>query len=94
MTATLNLTSRHALCKSCKASIVWAVSSKTGTPMPVNYSPDAARGNVLVAVDRGQLVAAVLTGAQLAGARATGTQLRTAHFSTCPKADTHRRRSR
>lgn len=92
MTASLNLAPRHAQCRSCRASIVWAVSAKTGTNMPVDYSPDAAKGNVLLQLDRGQLVAAVLSGGQLAGARAAGTDLRTEHHATCPDADMHRRK--
>ncbi len=90
--SSLNLSSRHAKCRSCPASIVWAVSATTGSKMPVDYSPDAAKGNVLLQLDRGQLVAAVLTGPRLAGARDAGAELRTAHHTTCPNADLHRRR--
>ncbi|WP_052372818.1 hypothetical protein [Amycolatopsis taiwanensis] len=88
---TLNLAPRHAQCRSCRASIVWAVSAKTGNQMPVDYNPNPAKGNVLLQLDRGQLVAAVLTDRQLAGARAAGTDLRTEHHATCPDADMYRR---
>ncbi|WP_156960500.1 hypothetical protein [Amycolatopsis taiwanensis] len=90
MTASLNLAGRHAVCRTCKASIVWAVSAKTGTSMPIDYSP-SPKGNVLLQMDRGQLVAAVLTARQLAGARANGAQLRTEHHATCPDAAMYRR---
>lgn len=88
--SSLNLTG--ATCRSCPASIVWAVSSKTGNKMPVDYNPNPDKGNVLLQLDRGQLVAAVLAGPRLAGARAAGVELRTAHHTTCPKADLYRRR--
>ncbi|WP_435582883.1 hypothetical protein [Amycolatopsis thermoflava] len=91
MTAALDLSGRHAECRSCKASVVWAVSSKSGDRIPVDYSPNAAKGNVLLQLDRDRLVAGVLSGAQLTGARARGADLRTAHFATCPNADAHRR---
>ena len=91
MTASLDLRPRHAECRSCKASIVWARSTATDQPMPVDYNADAERGTVQLFVDRGQLVAAVLADRQLTGARAAGIPLRTSHFATCPHADHHRR---
>lgn len=91
MTASLNLARKHATCRSCKASVVWAVSSTTGNEMPVNYNPDPVKGNVQLAMSGDQLVAGVLSKAQAAGARAAGTELRTSHFATCPNAETWRR---
>ncbi|WP_435070432.1 hypothetical protein [Amycolatopsis thermoflava] len=86
----LDLSARHAVCRSCPATIVWAVSSN-GENIPVDYNADPAKGNVLLQLDRGQLVAGVLTGPKLAAARAAGAELRTAHFATCPNAASHRR---
>lgn len=89
--SSLDLTPHRKECRSCKASIVMAVSSSTGNTMPIDYNPNPLRGNVLLALDRGQLVAGVLTRTRLDAARKSGAELRTSHHATCPNADQHRR---
>lgn len=91
--STLDLVRFRRKCHSCPALIVMAVSTSTGNQMPVDYSPNPTRGNVLLQIDsRGQLVAGVLTRRKLDAARAAGAELRTAHHTTCPTADQHRRK--
>ncbi|PXY17364.1 hypothetical protein BA062_37785 [Prauserella flavalba] len=80
------------MCKSCRARILWAT-TRDGERMPVNADP-ASNGNVLLALQDGQLAAAVLTAGQARMSRARRIPLRLAHFATCPKADHHRRRAR
>lgn len=77
-----------AACRSCHAPIIWAT-SKGGTAMPVDAEP-VADGNVELTAQPGQWVgpvAVVLTAPSL-----FGLPLRKAHFTTCPEADTWRRK--
>lgn len=89
--AGLNLVPYHKNCESCGSSTVSAVSA-TGEPIPVDYNPDPDRGDVLLSMVRGQLVAAVLKGGRLKGAQAGGAKLRTEHAVTCPYSDRFRAR--
>lgn len=71
-------------CSTCGAPIVWACTT-LGRRLPVNVEPDkSGRGNVLLAVQRGQLVAGMLHRNQAAGARAHGQSLHRTHFTDCP----------
>ncbi|MGD9797576.1 MAG: hypothetical protein AB7H43_15440 [Acidimicrobiia bacterium] len=76
-------------CRSCKAPIVWAVST-TDRRIPIDTLA-SERGNV-VYVDPAASppVVQVLGQAELA-ARPTRAGLYTAHFATCPNAREHRR---
>lgn len=67
-----------ATCRSCQAAIVWARNSATGRPMPLNLVPSAA-GTIELTGN----VCTVLTGDELADARARGIALHTSHFATC-----------
>ncbi|WP_158884074.1 hypothetical protein [Amycolatopsis anabasis] len=87
---TTNLDRWRGTCGTCGAPILWAT-TRAGKPMPVNPEPAPERGNVLLAVQDGQLVAGVLRRNQAAGAHDAGLVLHTSHFTDCPHADQHRR---
>jgi hypothetical protein len=76
-------------CRSCGATIVWAINQNTSRPMPVNASP-AAGGNLLLvrAVGSSRIVAKTIP----AGLAKDRTDLHTSHFSDCPQADDWRTR--
>lgn len=76
-------------CRSCRAPIAWATTSN-GKAMPVNVTTDPA-GNVAVHRDQaGKIHARVLK----AGDEIAPWERRTtSHFSDCPKANEHRRKT-
>lgn len=78
-------------CSTCGAPIVWARTT-LGRRLPVNVAPTPGRGNVLLAVQRGELIAGMLGRNQAAGARAHGRALHTTHFTDCPGAGPRRTR--
>lgn len=90
---TIDLAPWHGICESCAAPIVWAVTARAKKPMPVDRTP-SDKGNVLLAVDNGRLVAGVLGRNQAAGVRDRGESLHLSHFATCVYASRHRRRRR
>jgi hypothetical protein len=74
-------------CRSCKAPVVWGVTTKNGATMPVDAEP-VDDGNIELrpgAHGKGA-VATVLTGPSLLGG-----PLRKSHFATCPDAEEWRR---
>ena len=76
-------------CRSCQAPIIWAVSTATRKPMPVDeaVTPD---GNVEICVRLGnQVIATVHPVGGLFPA--TDQPLRKSHFATCPQADEWRK---
>lgn len=77
-------------CSSCGAPIFWG-QLPSRKSMPVNAEP-SADGNVRLLDRRGSVLAFVLTGDELARARAAGARLRTSHFATCANAAQHRRK--
>jgi hypothetical protein len=65
----------------------------SGKAMPVDEAP-SADGNIVLDSTPMQPVATVLSGAELATARAARPdqhRLRTSHFATCPNARAHRK---
>lgn len=92
-----DITNRTQPCRSCTVPVVWAYTAK-GRWMPVKPDPNPA-GNIVLELQRDDdggdyLVAHVLRRQQIPGARAAGQQLRTSHFTDCPRADHHRRNGR
>lgn len=77
-------------CSSCPAQIIWASTTATGRPMPVDAEPHEDGTVLLHPRDgRGPLAEVVPVGSQtLLG---DVEPLRQSHFSTCPQADEHRR---
>lgn len=92
-TSALHLAPFRDTCRSCRKPIAWTVTT-SGKPMPVDYEPDPERGNVLLTIHNGQLLAGVLNRNQAAGARDRGERVHTSHFARCPHADTHRKAKR
>jgi hypothetical protein len=78
------------ICSSCSAPIFWG-QLPSRKSMPVNAEP-SADGNVRLVDRKGSVLAFVLTGDELARARAAGDRLRTSHFADCPAAAKHRRK--
>ncbi len=72
------------ICRSCGAEIMWTKSETTGRSMPVDFAP-SEKGNVALWDRRGSIVSRVLTGQDLAEARAAGRPLRMPHHATCPQ---------
>lgn len=83
---------RTSSCSSCRAPILWAITSK-GNAEPINPQPSDV-GNVMLTVVGGQLLAGVLGTNQAAGARDAGHRLYRSHFVDCPNANEHRRTKR
>lgn len=77
-------------CKKCPTLIVWAISAKTGKPMPVDARP-AANGNIRLTHGQTCWVAGVLAGAALVAARDAKEHLHLNHFATCVHALEFRR---
>jgi hypothetical protein len=75
------------LCRSCGAEIQW-VKLESGKTMPVDAYP-AKNGNILVKPGG---MGAVMTKEELEVVRPR-TPLHLSHFSTCPNAAQHRKRS-
>jgi hypothetical protein len=91
-------------CSSCNAQILWAAllddagqrirrdDDKGWKSIPVNFSPDPVKGNIALYHREGEgIVCRVLKKGE---APPTGARLRTSHFSDCPNAHRHRRKSR
>lgn len=70
-------------CRSCGAPIIWAISPKTGRPMPVDIEPTAGANVELTphTVRPGDWHARVVAPAHTFGR----TDLRMAHHATCPQ---------
>lgn len=77
-------------CKSCPASIRWAVTKKKRR-MPLDPEP-SVEGNVQLHQVNGVDFATVLAGEPLEMARQAGIPLFTSHLATCPNAARHRQR--
>ena len=77
-------------CRSCGALMIWAKNAKSGKPMPFDAEPDPelTAGWVLVYRQSSSEVIATYQADPAPGAR-----LRVPHFTTCPNADQHRRKS-
>lgn len=74
-------------CRSCGASIRWAITERSGKRIPVDAEPVAEGGNLLLTTDDPP-IARVVSVDQLViddGVRFVS------HFATCPNADAHRR---
>lgn len=70
-----------ATCRSCRAPIIWAVSAKTGKPMPLDYAR----------VDEG---VRWQPDAENVARQCSGRELgHVSHFATCPDAVRHRRKT-
>ncbi|GAA1962081.1 hypothetical protein [Amycolatopsis minnesotensis] len=87
---TTDLAPWRGTCATCGLPVLWAT-TPAGKAMPVNPEPAPERGNVLLSIRSGQLVAGVLRRGQAAGARDAGLPVHTSHFTDCPHADQHRR---
>lgn len=76
----------NGICSLCDAEILWARSSKTGRPMPIDPAP-SDDGNLAIYKDHtGRINARVLK----AGEEPESYEKRgKAHFATCPKYATH-----
>jgi hypothetical protein len=82
-------------CKSCQAPIIWATSTRTGDPMPVDAEPvdvNTGGGDVLLTARPGTspLARVVTNPAYLFGVKAVYRR----HSLTCPFAARYRRRRR
>ena len=74
-----------ARCRSCGAGILWARSTATGKPIPIDPQP-VDLGNVRLGRDaQGRITASVL------GRHEAGPGMHVSHFATCPARDKHRR---
>lgn len=73
-------------CDSCPTPVIWCTTTRNER-MPVDAAPVADGDIVLKARHGGVPLAVVLPVAQR-----FGRVLRVSHFSTCPKADQHRRK--
>ncbi|TKG57953.1 hypothetical protein [Prauserella endophytica] len=85
-----NLAPFRAKCNGCAAPILWAVTPE-GEDVPVNPGTSHT-GNVLLAVQNGELVAGVLNRGQASGARNAGHHLHRLHDVDCPRANGARTR--
>jgi len=74
----------NAVCKSCKASIVWAMTT-SGSRMPLDATP-VKQGTFTLREDGRYLLAEIGTGDDVDRFQS--------HFATCPNADRHRSASR
>ncbi len=74
-------------CRSCGAPVVWIV-YPTGKRAPLDAQPHA--DGTIKRFDP-TMSATVLTGSELATARANGDPLHRSHFATCPNAAQHRK---
>lgn len=77
-------------CRSCGRPIVWARTSNNKS-IPLDPEP-APRGNLVVSLTDSILHAGVTRGPQLDGLRAAHKPLYLSHFTTCPNADTWRKK--
>ncbi len=80
-------------CSSCQAPLWWVL-TEGGRRMPLDPDP-TPQGNVIVTgQDARPPVVKVLGGSPLAQARASGRDMYTSHFATCPSAEQRRDRRR
>lgn len=88
--------SEPAFCRSCKAPIVWAVTSKTGARIPLDPDRHPNCNVVVIGSANGVVpLVLVLTNEELARAQSYGvTALFRSHFASCPDADKWRRQPR
>jgi len=76
-------------CSTCKRPILWA-RSEHGRPIPIDPAPRPDGNIVLRPIAVGaELLAHVVTAGE-----ETDEQRYASHFSTCPEAETHRRREK
>ncbi len=83
-------------CRSCHQPIIWAITDRTGRPMPVDAEPPLSGGTVALR-PRGpdeRPLAHVLTARELATTGFGRRDLRTSHLARCPQADKWRTRGR
>jgi hypothetical protein len=73
-----------ASCRSCNAPIIWAISERSGKPIPLDAAP-VADGHGRFAIIRGVARAYIAEDARL------GRDRYVSHFSTCPDAERFRR---
>lgn len=78
-----------ARCRTCRAPIMWAVSAKTGSRMPLDRDP-VDNGNVVLDGNR----ASYLSKADAAAPNLLGEARYVSHFATCPQAQAHRKGKR
>lgn len=76
-------------CRSCRAPIIWTTSTDSGKRLPVDAAP-VPSGNIVLTTGNDGPRSRVLGGAELRS-RGAGS-LYVAHFTTCPEADTWRKR--
>lgn len=83
-------------CRSCRAMLLWATMTTTGRKNPLNYEPDAEKGNVRL-LGHGLAEALPMAEAERIRRGPTLTDqdvpveaLYLSHFATCPKAERHR----
>lgn len=78
-------------CRSCQAPIIWAVSAKTGRPMPIDVEPTAGANVELVAhaVRPDEWLAKVIS-PRLTFGRG---DLRMAHHASCPQGKAWKRKT-
>lgn len=79
-------------CRTCKAKIVWAKSSSTGRPMPMDLEPNT-EGQFFMfrKTDCIEAVHCRERSTRAEEARTRGDKKYTCHFATCAQADQHRR---
>lgn len=77
-------------CRSCMAELRWARTA-AGRAMPLDFAPDAVKGNVRL-LDDGRCE--TLGPLEVEIARASNEPLYTSHFFTCPERDHWRGSSR
>ena len=82
------LQSQRGVCKTCRASIIWA--SEKGRLMPIDRAPGVDGNIELTERDFGGRDGVKLI-ARVVGRRADGVNRYVAHFLTCPDASKHRR---
>jgi hypothetical protein len=78
-------------CQSCGATIFWAV-SVNNSRMPINAEP-VEDGNVLVSMSRSDPENKKCIVLAHDATKPQGRRLFTSHFSTCPNARKHRKKS-
>jgi len=81
LTRQLGRSMNNAVCKSCKASIVWAMTT-SGSRMPLDAKP-VKQGTFTLLEDGRYLLAEIATGDDVDRYQS--------HFATCPNADRHRK---
>lgn len=80
-------------CRSCPATIVWAVMEESGKRNPLDRRPDPEGRLVVVGWEVvGEHLAPVVEALKNAELERHEGARYSSHFSTCPNADAHRRR--